>query len=121
MNKAVNDFKNVFAVIFFAIGVYFLIMGVNHIGIISMVSLFIIVFINSDWFYSNFDIKHYNTFSVATVFALIFINSFVDFLLNFYLPSKKFLLFFYKNKNFFHSLPNIFTFKNFLLLFFVNV
>ncbi|MCQ2958131.1 MAG: hypothetical protein MJ180_04420 [Candidatus Gastranaerophilales bacterium] len=76
MNKVVNDFKNVFSVIFFLIGAYFLIMGVNHIGIVALISLVIIVFINSDWFYANFDIKHYNTFSVVIVFALILLNSF---------------------------------------------
>jgi len=76
VNKAVNDFKNLFSIIFFLIGGYFLFLGVIHVGIISLVSLLVIVFVNSDWFYSNFDVKHYNFFVAFIVFILILVNSF---------------------------------------------
>ena len=76
MNKAVNDFKNLFSIIFFLIGGYFLFLGVIHIAIISLISLLFILFVNSDWFYTNFDVKHYNLFVVFIIFVLIGVNSF---------------------------------------------
>ena len=60
-------------------------------------------------------------FFTQKILALVFLDFFVQFVLDFFLNTQKFLLLFYVDKNLLHSLTHVEHLQNFLLFRLFNV